>query len=218
MRLVIISDTHNRQQKLRLPDGDCLLHCGDLSEGGSGFEILAALRWMNTLPYKHKIWIAGNHDIDLDDFPDFEEYVVKKFPKLTYLKDSFVIVDGVKVYGSPWTRKFNNWGFELGEKELKRKWEIIPEDTDILMTHTPPMGVLDKTYNNFSCGCEELYSRVCALKPKYHMFSHIHEARSIDYRSNPSTMFINASIVNYSFNSLHKAFSVEYESGEIIEF
>ena len=209
MRIVCISDTHNRHHKLFIPDGDCLVHCGDLSESGSGYEILSALKWMSTLPHKYKIWIAGNHDMDLDDFQEFEDYVIKKFPRLTYLKDSGTVIEGVKFYGVPWTRWYNNWGFGLSDDELEAKFLSIPDDTDVLVTHGPPEEVLDKTYNNTICGCRYLLDAVRRVQPKLHVFGHIHEDFGMKQIRGRGTIFVNASIQDYYKNTMNVPVIIE---------
>ena len=164
---------------------------------------------MNRLPFKHKVWIAGNHDLDLENFPEFEKYVIKKFPKLIYLKNSSVVINKIKIYGSPWTINFNNWAFNLSAEKLKKVWTQIPSDTDILMTHGPPEGILDKNLDGFPCGCVHLKSAVERVKPKLHVFGHIHEAYGMRQVQGEGTIFANASIQDYQKNELNAPITLE---------
>jgi Icc-related predicted phosphoesterase len=206
-RVVCISDTHNRQRAFAVPDGDVLVHAGDLTGRGSVAEIAAVNRWLGGLPHPHKVVIAGNHDFL------FERESALARSLLTdalYLEDSGAELAGLRIWGSPWQPWFQDWAFNLPRgKALPKRWERIPEGLDILVTHGPPMGILDRTAAGEHVGCEELRARLAAMKapPRLHVFGHIHEAHGI-HRA-PRTTFVNASVCDLSYRPVHEATVVE---------
>jgi Icc-related predicted phosphoesterase len=203
MKLGIISDTHNRHDKIELEEVDILLHAGDQSELGTMAELAAFNKWMGELDIKHKIVIAGNHDFYFQKKPLMAAMISDNY---TYIEDELIEVEGLKIYGSPWQPEFGSWAFNLprGEK-IKEKWDMIPEGIDILITHGPPHGILDKC--PLSEGCEELYKAVKRIKPKYHIFGHIHEGYGT-FREDETT-FINASFMNGLYVPTNKPIIIE---------
>ncbi len=201
MKILCISDTHNKHQKLTLPDCDVLIHAGDFSGKGREKEIHVFLDWLASekVPGTHKIFIAGNHDFGMESE---ERYSYEKKALelgLIYLNDSGVEIDGVKFWGSPITPWFHDWAFNRNRgTEIRKHWELIPNDTDVLITHGPPFGVLDKTWRGQNVGCEELAKIILDEKKisklKLHVFGHIHEDKGINQRE--GIKFINASSVN----------------------
>jgi len=195
MQIVAISDTHGKHRDLQpLPEGDVLIHAGDVSRGGTKEQVTDFLDWFAEQNHPYKLFIAGNHDFF------FEESESKKISRIIpkniiYLNDSGVEINGVKFWGSPITPWFNNWAFnrERGE-EIKKHWDLIPNDTGILITHGAPFGILDETVYGDRTGCEELLLCVEQVKPKFHIFGHIHE----DYGSftKGETTFVNASVLD----------------------
>lgn len=173
MRFVAISDTHGRHSALRVPDGDVLLFAGDMCERGTLREIESFADFLSSLPHKHKVVIAGNHDFPFQRTPESARAIMRSF---TYLEDSGTEVEGCKIYGSPWQPEFYDWAFNLPRgKALEEIWAKIPEDTDVLITHGPPFGVLDTTHDGRRVGCEALAERRRGLNLKVHVFGHIHE-------------------------------------------
>lgn len=216
IRFVCISDTHGKIEgsKLHMPSGDVLLHAGDFTQKGHMNEIQKFNSYLGALPYKVKVVIAGNHDLTFDDNiteaslrtfgvqkSTVESYLSERGLKsvkqmLTsaiYLEDSLVTVCGIKIYGAPWQPVFCDWGFNLNRGEdILKKWQTIPADLDILMTHGPPVGHGDLTGGNNNVGCVELLNTVQKrVKPKFHVFGHIHEGYGVT--SDGYTTFINAS-------------------------
>ena len=176
--ITFISDTHTKHKHVtgELPGGDILIHCGDISNRGYMNEIKDFLEWFDGIKgYEHKIFIAGNHDFGFQDNPNLCAKLLQDYPTVTYLEDSSVIVDGIKIYGSPWQPRFYNWAFNVDRGwDIAQKWEKIPQDTDILITHGPLHGILDSTYTGQRVGCEDLYKKVMEIKPKVHCSGHIH--------------------------------------------
>jgi len=173
MRIVAISDTHGLHENLIIPDGDVLIHAGDLTSQGKLSQIKEFNSWFGSHPHRHKIAIAGNHDWALQTAP---EDAINLLTSCIFLQDSGVEIDGLKIYGSPWQPVFFNWAFNLPRGDsLKKVWSKIPIDTDVLITHGPPFGVLDLVPSGEHVGCEDLKGRLCELNLRAHIFGHIHE-------------------------------------------
>lgn len=205
MKFTVISDTHNKHAGLELGSGDVLLHCGDFSGRGTAQQIIDFNEWLGGLNFKHKIVIAGNHDFMFEKEPDKAQELLSN---AAYLQDSSIVIDGIKIYGSPWQPWFFDWAFNLKRgAELAAKWAQIPEDTDILMTHGPPMGIGDLTSRGVNAGCEDLLNRINEINPKVHCFGHIHEDSGI--WEIKGTKFINASICDLEYKALNPAYTFE---------
>lgn len=190
LKLILISDTHNLHDNLEMPDGDILLFGGDMADRGTLDEVADFNRYLGELPHKHKVIICGNHDFPFERQPAEAQALITN---AIYLQDEAVTIEGIKFYGSPWSPWFHNWAFNLHRGEpLREKWELIPEDTDVLITHGPPMGILDKTWAGQHVGCEELTPRVQAIQPKLHLFGHIHEAAG--HQRIDGTLYVNGSM------------------------
>ncbi|SET92014.1 Predicted phosphoesterase [Marinobacter segnicrescens] len=194
MRLVCISDTHGLHRRIpAVPDGDVLIHAGD-SLGQGTLENLADLNdWLGTLPHRHKIVIAGNHDWVFQEAPELAR---ETLTHAIYLEDSGVELDGLRFWGSPWTPQFLNWAFMLERGQaLREKWQLIPKNTDVLITHGPPRGIGDQVAVDFrtrGVGCVDLEQRLEQLPNlQAHVFGHIHEGYG-QYRR-AQTRLINAS-------------------------
>ncbi|EOR93024.1 metallophosphoesterase [Arcticibacter svalbardensis MN12-7] len=198
MKIIAISDTHGKHRLLRnLPQADMIIHAGDVSRDGSEHSTLDFMNWFSSLDYKYKIFIAGNHDFFFEQ--EMPNYIKKLIPgNLTYLNDSGVTIEGIRIWGSPITPRFFDWAFNRDRgKEINKHWKLIPKDTDLLITHGPPKGILDLVGLNEMVGCDDLLKRVKLVKPKVHIFGHIHGAYGA--KELKSTRFINASIVDEGY-------------------
>jgi len=201
MRLVCISDTHNRHGSLVIPDGDVLIHAGDLTGMGQLPKIAAAAEFLASQPHRHKVVIAGNHDWGFQRQPAEARALMKG---VTYLEDSGTVIDGVPFWGSPWQPWFCSWAFNLQPgAELKEKWDHIPSGTKVLITHGPPAGILDQTVNEEHVGCVELRAAVERVQPRVHVFGHIHEAYG--RHEERGTVFLNASICDVGYSAVNAA-------------
>jgi Icc-related predicted phosphoesterase len=190
MRLVILSDTHSCHRRLAIPEGDLLIHAGDMTNTGSWQELQDFNEWLGTLPHKHKIVIAGNHDFCWERDVDQAKAILTNG---IYLEDSRITIEDINIWGTPWQPEFHDWAFNLPRgRALKEKWDLIPSETDILITHGPPQGHGDRTVLWQHVGCAELYEAVLRVKPRLHIFGHIHEGYGVT--RNADTTFINASI------------------------
>ena len=175
MRVVCISDTHERHEQIALPDGDLLLCAGDVTANGNMIALERFASWIERQPHRHKILIAGNHDYC---FERNGRSILP--PDIHYLQDSGVEIDGLRVWGSPWQPRFYDWAFNLDRGEpLAKKWALIPDDTDILITHGPPFGTLDRTPRGERVGCEALAARLEKLRVRLHVFGHIHDGYGV---------------------------------------
>lgn len=200
-RIVCLSDTHNLHEQIIVPDGDVLIHAGDATIRGTVLEVEDFLKWFSALPHRHKIFVAGNHDWLYETNNRFARLITANF-NIKYLQDSFVEIENLKIYGSPWQPRFFDWAFNLNRgAELAEKWRLIPADADILITHGPPHGILDEVprqYRIENTGCEELRKKVETVRPKLHIFGHIHCGYGQTEKF--GTRFINASICDDEYN------------------
>jgi len=217
IKFVCISDTHTKTYGLKIPDGDVLIHAGDFTYTGTPKEVEDFSKFLKSCPHPHKIVIAGNHDLTFDEknYEDlrkrFHNYNKEVYDPVktkamvqnccTYLEDSSTTVYGYKIYGSPWTPVFFDWGFNLSRgPAILEKWKMIPDDADIVITHGPPYKILDKTTDGVDAGCEELRKELLnRVKPLYHIFGHIHETYGIEKVDN--TTFVNASTCTYAYKA-----------------
>lgn len=221
---VCISDTHARENRLQheIPEGDVLLCAGDIMTCGyKDYEIVEFLNWFSALPHKHKIFIAGNHDRKFEYNPAGPKSLIEENERImvghghvppVYLEDESYDADGWKVYGSPWQPWFCDWAFNLPRQgdELEEKWNAIPEDTDVLITHGPPKGILDDSPGVCpSVGCELLIERVKEVKPKIHVFGHIHGGYGVHFDDSTNTYYVNASLVDERYEPVNKPIVIE---------
>lgn len=227
-RFVCISDTHATHRRMEVPEGDVLLHCGDITERGDLREILDFNDWLGTLPHEHKVVIAGNHDIPFDSTimeqskqsPRFRacahipETIWRDWQSVmtncVYLEDSEIMINGIRIYGSPWQPNFGNLAFNLKRgSQILEKWDKIPENVDILLTHGPPAGRLDQMKRTTRAGCVDLLNTVqLRVKPKYHIFGHIHDAYGSE--SDGKTIYVNCSAINHFRNPVQPAFIFDF--------
>ena len=213
MKFVVISDTHGRHRFLRLPKADVLLHAGDITYHGDRREVEDFLNWFGNLPHPHKIFVAGNHDFF---FEKEKLAIVKKMmpPGVQYLMDEGVLINGIKIWGSPYTPKFYRWAFNKGRGEpLAEQWKKIPSDVDLLLTHGPVYGILDLTANEQHAGDKDLLTKVLAVKPKVHVSGHIHESAGLATRH--GIKFINACVLNESYEMVHKPVQFELKPNPV---
>lgn len=173
MRIVAVADTHLYHADLVVPDGDLFVHAGDLCRGGSLHELAQAAQWIRSLPHPVKIVVAGNHDRVFQT--NGAAAVAVLGPGISYLEDSGVQIEGVEFWGSPWQPAYHDWAFNLKRgAALAERWARIPEHTEVLITHSPPLGIGDRISVRDRQGCADLLARVEVLRPHLHLFGHIH--------------------------------------------
>lgn len=208
LRILHVSDTHSFHNLLKVPyDIDMIIHSGDCSNTRDPYnnepEVRDFIDWFKMIPVKYKIYVAGNHDTSIEKRlvtkKDFED------AGIIYLENESVTIEGINFFGSPHTPQFGQWAFMKDRVKLERFWRMaIPEDTDVIITHGPPRGILDKSYdrnhNMESCGDKSLLNRILEIEPAYVLFGHIHNCKDIinagmQKLSICDTFFSNGSVV-----------------------
>ena len=238
MRIVAISDTHTKERELSIPDGDVLIHAGDFTYKGRKEEISDFLDWFLDLPHKHKVFIAGNHDVTLDPYirgtrqsffgeGDDSHWIhsdffarIRKSKNVHYLDDSGVTIEGLNFWGSAATPTFGyGWGFNYDRgPRIDDIWKKIPENTDILITHGPPFGILDavKYGSTVGVGCSNLSGRISERDIKAHFFGHIHE--SYGHALDNGTHYFNCCSLDEEYYPSNMPWVLEVENGEIVSY
>ena len=188
--ICIIADTHRQHRELTIPECDILIHCGDMCRfHQNDQETLEDIdRWFAEVPAKRVVCIGGNHDFPLQD----REF---RFAHAEYLCDESTTIDGLKIHGTPWCPDLADFAFYLPDEALALKWRLIPADTDILITHTPPYGILDlPTSGTPHLGCRHLRQELERIRPSIHAFGHVHASHG--ERTLDGTRFYNAAVVS----------------------
>ena len=182
MKILQISDTHNRHRLLtNLPEADVIVHCGDFTDNGTEEEVLDFLNWYFDLPYKHKIFVTGNHDLCLWDAKDIEDLPDNAF----FLQDRGATIEGVKFFGIAYNHSES----------------LIPEDTDVVVTHEPPIMILDESAGRH-WGNAPLFTHIMEVKPKYHLFGHAHESFGTIKQS--EIVFSNGAVLDDFYHICHQ--------------
>lgn len=223
MNLTFLSDTHNKHNLIPtdyLLGGDVIIHSGDVSSRGTEDEIDVFLNWYSKLPYTHKILIAGNHDFF---FENASKYIVDakmaKYPEITYLNDSGVEIEGIKIFGSPVQPYFHGWAFNRIGEAINEHWDKIPLDTNILITHGGPLGI---GYNNVTLegqdvGCPYLAIKITELSDlKIFCQGHIHEGYG-SYQIDNGPLFLNASVLNRRYEMQNRPITLEYGNNSTLD-
>ncbi|CAN5131477.1 metallophosphoesterase [soil metagenome] len=208
MKIICIADTHNKHDSIAIPPGDIIIHAGDFTEAGTRNETFQFLDWFAALPHTYKILIGGNHDFYLEKNNDNLKEIIP--PNVHYLKESGICIDNVNFWGSPVTPGNGNWAFNLTQgNDLLNHWNLIPKNTDFLITHSPPFMILDELNSRRHIGCLYLQKKVQELQIPYHIFGHNHNDYGIERTRN--TVFVNASsmddryrLINYPLVIHHK--------------
>jgi len=213
LRIVAISDTHSREKKIlwfkdpkNLHSVDVVIHAGDFSHSRKTFDEF--LKWYSELNVRYKILISGNHDEIVRDIGYNEMRQICHTLGIIYLQDSGTEIEGVKIWGSPWSNIFGDWAFMMDDFELDQHWQKIPDDTNILVTHGPGYGMGDEVYqdgiDNNNVGSRTLEMRIRDLKDsgnlKLHISGHIHDSKGeVNTSDDGKVTFYNASIMDYWF-------------------
>ncbi len=209
-KLVICSDTHELHSHLSWPEGDILVHAGDFTMIGRPDKIEEFGNWLRDSAFSAIVIIAGNHDILFQKKPEKAKKLLSKHDKIHYLEDTGCRIDGISFYGTPWQPEFGDeWAFTLNEEaELRKKWQNIPTNVQILISHGPPAGILDFTVDGKHAGSTSLLAEIIQrIKPQLHIFGHIHEGHGIC--STTETTFVNASICNPNYVPIHSPLVLE---------
>jgi len=214
MRLVLLSDTHCHQ-RFPMPGGDALVHAGDATGSGTLDQVREFLEWFAAQPHRHKILVAGNHDWLFQREPGEAARLVRRHPGLVYLQDSGLELAGIRFWGSPWQPEFCAWAFNLPRRgeALRQVWNRIPPGTDVLVTHGPPYGILDQVGGGEHLGCEELRARLGVVRPRLHVFGHIHDSHGVARAG--GTTYVNASVCDEGYRPVHPPVVVDVTAGQV---
>lgn len=226
MKVVCISDSHNRHESIELPFGEVLIHCGDATMNGKLHELTSFIEWMGAQPHTVKLFVPGNHDFDV-------EKNVGLYKRICYEHGVLMLIDGaytltrkddmpLKFYGTPWVPNLAGWAFYQDHLGLISKFAKIPDDTNVLITHGPPEGVLDvgPAGNAYHIGSSELRDRVRELGDlRLHCFGHIHHGYGrLDHpgghtwaplNNKPPLISVNAAICTEEYEATNKPIVVE---------
>lgn len=222
MKILTLSDTHTKEKTLSKEwlktneNIDIAIFAGDagsfreptMNEKG----IIDFINWYASLTHiKHKIWIAGNHDTSIESGL-VNARLLSENKGLIYLEHESCVVEGIKIFGSPYTPSFGyGWAYNVPRGSLHNYWNEIPLDTEILVTHGPPYGIGDFVpYNGGEfVGCQELLSVITTklTKLKYHISGHIHYSYGIVHKKDIT--FINASVVNEGYDVVNEPIIIE---------
>ena len=177
---------HCNHDQITIPDDiDIVIHSGDATNHRDPIrnepEMHKFLTWFTALPIQHKIFVAGNHDTSIERGLVRSEYIEEC--GIHYLYNSDITIEGLKIWGSPFTPTFGNWAFMMNRAKINRVWQLIPDDADIVVTHGPPKGILDSTYSRDNlvelCGCSALRKRIQNVEPQLMCFGHIHNLKDL---------------------------------------
>lgn len=194
LKIVCLSDSHGRHRQVQIPECDIFIFAGDASIL-SYAELEAFNNWLGTIKADFKIFVAGNHD-------GYMQQLGKKDCQLfltnaIYLENDTVKVKGIKIFGSPYSKEFNRWNFMAEDWKLAYFWDLIEKDTDIVITHGPAYGLLDRNAYGNKCGSKTLLAKLEEINPKYHITGHIHEDSNI--LKTKFTTVVNASVLDENY-------------------
>lgn len=201
-----IADLHGC--KPILPGGDLLIIAGDLTANDTEKQHAEFAYWLEEQDYSKKIVIAGNHDSLIQGVS--LQWAEKMFPGATYLQDTGTEFQGLKIWGTPWTPIFDGvnprcTAFMETESFLDTRFSLIPEYTDILITHGPMRHMLDANKDGYACGSISLRKHIDRVKPLFHIFGHIHEqgGQQLMYKhQGPNTWCVNCSYVDERYRPI----------------
>jgi predicted phosphodiesterase len=223
-KIVIISDTHNKHKRVDVPDGDILIHCGDITSYGYKDEVESFIKWFSKHPHKHKIFIAGNHDRSFD--PQFQKEYIKEVDKdkyvegskpfwlvnilnnlsldVFYLENTSITLDDIKFFGSPQSARFGTrWAFNVDRgPESYNHWSQIPNDVDVVITHGPAHSINDYVARGENVGDIQLLNKLNETTCKLFCCGHIHESYGVF--NDGKIHHINAATCNLQYEPINK--------------
>jgi Icc-related predicted phosphoesterase len=198
MRIVCLSDAHGLHRQVAVPEGNLLIHAGDFMRTGISLEEIVDFNdWLGEQPHPHKIVVAGNHDLFFEMFPDKAR---EHLSNAVYLENDGIVLGGVTFWGSAMTPVLPNRAFHVERCEASRKyWDRIPLRTDIVITHGPPFGTLDKNdILGSRFDCRDLIQAVLRVKPKLHVFAHVHGDYGEEVGPN-GTRMVNCAVLDVKY-------------------
>jgi Icc-related predicted phosphoesterase len=225
MKIYCFSDTHQKHRELNIPEVDMIIFCGDMSNNynliKNTIECRDFLEWYSSLPIKNKLLIPGNHDRSIEH----KWILPKEYPKINWFFNETKTIEGIKIFGSPYSPVYGDWSYVYSRIDAHKYWNSIEEGTDIIFTHGPSKGILDlaEDYDDRSnivrVGCKTLATKIGLVKPKLHLFGHIHSCRRNGLYNNGvyysgGTIFVNCSCLDHGDNSLSSGYIFDYVNGK----
>ncbi len=221
-----MSDSHHKHQRFTVPKCDLFIHAGDFSFNGEAHVIKSFGEWLEKQPAEHIVITPGNHEEWWEkNWEEGCDILEDACPRVHILNDSGVVINGVNIWGSPITPYFFSWAWNRARVPalvpmhgayIKNHWDLIPDNTDILITHGPPYHILDElqfvdgTPKGEFAGCQLLLNRVREIKPAMHFFGHIH-AHGGKQEHHDGTSFYNASLCDEMYSPTNGITQVVYE-------
>lgn len=199
MKITCLSDTHNKHNQIKMPDCDMIIHAGDFTSRGRLEEVQGFINWYGEQSAKYKILVCGNHEVEISKQFDLLK-VLCEDKGIQLLHNSHVVIEGLTIFGSPYSRKFGSWAYMADETDLGRIYDTILPDTDILITHGPAYKQLDFCPNGH-VGSTSLEHRITELSNlKLHVTGHIHESRGTLIKDGKLT--VNAAICGIPYTDV----------------
>ena len=202
MRVVAISDIHNRQKDINLPSGDMLAIAGDWTSGGTLKEVTAFGGWLHKIQnqFRHIVLVAGNHDELAATQPLLLAGILPR--SVHYLRDTTAQIEGKIIHGSPWSPVYGRWDFMAELPEREQYLSLIPAYCDLLISHGPALGILDRTSSGELAGCSVLRGSLEEKTIKNLICGHIHEGHGRVVYGN--TNCYNVSVLDENYNLVNQ--------------
>jgi Icc-related predicted phosphoesterase len=206
-RICCVSDTHGQHHDLNIEKCDIFIFSGD-AEIISDIYLNDFRQWLCSINATYKIITFGNHDEYCQKLG--KEFLKEYFKKenIIHLENESIVIEGIKIFGSPYSKLFLDWAYMANDQELNDYWKHIENDTDIVITHGPAFGWLDQNFRHVHSGSESLKDRLLEIKPRYHITGHIHEERG--WLDTKHTTIINASVLNDNYCLINEPIYFDY--------
>jgi Icc-related predicted phosphoesterase len=218
-KIVCISDTHGKHRQINIPECDILIHAGDESLYGDRDEIEDFGEWLNEQNAGHIIWTPGNHSVEFEKrLPYSRNWLLGVCPAANILINETIEIEGIKIFGSPYTPFFMDWGFQAARTEeeqifrriphIQEFWDLIQPGTDIIVTHGQPYRVLDQLPSGEFIGDYNLMATIIDIKPDLVIGGHIHSAHGQEHID--GTSFYNVSICDERYLPINPITCIDY--------
>jgi Icc-related predicted phosphoesterase len=214
--IAAISDTHGKHREIAVPECDILIHAGDISNFDRREHYVDFFEWFATRDAQHLVLVGGNHDQYFVDRRDHNEYLLS-YPGIHYLENEGVELMGLRIWGSPVQSDLFDMAFCYSRRRRTQEWAKVPDGVDVLVSHCPPLSVLDQNMEGISTGCDILMDTIRRIKPKLTLFGHIHEAYGVRAKDIDGTTctFANCSVVNRWRKVENEPWLFKIEDGEV---